>query len=362
MSNNYLANPSASRAGLVATALVTLACSAAAQVQIYGTVDAAVGTIATQPVGAPNAAIVKTSGVHNGGLQTSYFGLKGNEDLGGGLSAKFVMEGFFRTDTGASGRFDPNPTSSGDAMWSREMYVGLAGGFGEIRLGNNGNPTWIAMLQTNALGANSVFSPAFRQLFNAGTRGLSEVDTAMVNSVRYISPVFAGFEVNVALSPDEGRGSSNHVVSLTYKNGPLLLSAATQHVGHAAPPTLTALSIPPFAANPTRRDQTMNLIGGAYSFGPARVFGQYVQVKNNRTGTTDKVPDFGVSVRLGNGDLQFAQGQDKTTGTTVAKRTTTTIGYVYNMSKRTDLYTFAMADKVSVGTANSFVVGIRHRF
>lgn len=362
MNRKHISPAHTGRAITVAAALVTLACSAAAQVQIYGTVDANVGTMSVQPPGAPNAPIVKTTGVNSGGLQTSYFGLKGAEDLGGGLTAKFQMEGFFRTDTGSQGRFDSTPSSAIDNMWSRDTFVGLAGPFGEIRLGNNANPAWVTMLLTNSMSTNSTFSPSFRQLYNGGTRGLSEVDTALVNSVRYISPDFGGLELGFAISPDEGRGSANYVVNAIYKSGPLLLSAASQHVGHAAPPNSTTLLVAPFAPLNTNRDQTLNMIGGAYSFGPARVFGQYTRVKNQRTGTTDKLPNFGLSARLGNGDLQFACGQDKTTGTTVAKRTTTTIGYVYNMSKRTDLYTFAMADKVSVGTANSFVVGIRHRF
>nr|WP_315236341.1 porin [uncultured Albidiferax sp.] len=351
------------RSACAAIAAITLACSAAAQnIQLYGTVDAAVGTMAVQRPGAPNAAIVKTTGVHSGGLQTSYFGMRGTEDLGGGLTAKFLMESFFRVDTGVTGRFDANPTSGADLMWSRQAFVGLAGGFGEIRLGNNDNPMWVTMLLTNAMGTNSYFSPAFRQLYNGSARGISEVDTAMVNSVRYISPQLAGFELNAEMSAGEGRGSSNYAANLIYIQGPLLVSAATQHVGHAAPPASTTLLTPPFTPLDTHRDQTMHMLGAAYSFGPVRLFGQYTYARNDRTDINDRISDLGVSARLGNGDLQLAVGQDKTSGPTVAKRTTSSIGYVYNMSKRTDLYTFAMADKVSVGTANSYVAGIRHRF
>lgn len=346
----------------LAAASVLMTCNVQAQVQLYGTVDASVGTTSVQPPGAPNAPIAKTTGVQSGSLQTSYFGFRGSEDLGGGLVAKFLLESFFRTDTGSLGRFDGNPASGGDSMWSRQAFVGLAGRFGEIRLGNNDNPMFVTMLLTNAMGTNSWFSPSFRQIFNGSARGVSEVDTAMVNSVRYISAPLAGFEFNAELSGDEGRGSPTYAANVIYVNGPLLVSAATVHVGYAAAPASTTLLVPPYTPLDTRRDQNLNMLGAAYSIGPVRLFGQYTQVKNARTGTTDKMPNFGVSARMGNGEVQLAVGQDKTSGTSVATRTTSSVGYVYSLSKRTDLYTFAMADKVSVGTAESYVVGIRHRF
>lgn len=154
-----------------------------AQVQIYGTVDMGIGRLANQNPGPPTTGVTTVSGAHNGALQTSYIGFRGSEDLGDGLIAKFALESFFRVDTGIPGRFDASPSAGADQFWSRTAYVGLAGGLGEVRLGNNSNPLWIAMLLTNALGSNSVFSPSFRQLYNGGTRGRSAIDTAMVNSL-----------------------------------------------------------------------------------------------------------------------------------------------------------------------------------
>jgi predicted porin len=121
----------------------------------------------------------------------------------------------------------------------------------------------------------------------------------------------------------------------------------------------------------TARDQDLTLLGAAYNFGPIRAFGQYVYVKNKRLNQVDKLPNFGVTIPVGAGLIQAAYSQDKTSGSTIAKRTTATVGYVYSLSKRTDLYAFAMSDKYSVnvanistsaGTANSYVTGIKHRF
>jgi predicted porin len=343
---------------LVGSAALGLACGpclAQSQVQIYGTFDAAVGQIETQPPGAPTAAIVRVRGVHSGALQTSYIGFRGTEDLGGGLRARFQIESFFRGDTGQVGRFDASPTSGADAFWSREAYVAVGGGFGEVRLGNNGNPLWVTMLQTNALGSNSVFSPAFRQMFNGGARGRSEVDTSMVNSIKYVSPSWAGFSFDAVLQAGEGSGARyNQAYSLSYRAGPLLLGLATQDLRHAAVPNLAGA-----------RNQTMTLGGGAYDFGMLRVFAQYTGIDNKRLATKDKLPHFGLTVPLGNGVLQLATGQDKTTGATAAAsamRRTTSGGYVYNLSRRSQLYTFVMSDKLAVGTAKSYVAGVRHAF
>jgi predicted porin len=345
-------------APLAAAAIGTLTTGAAsAQVQLYGTIDLGVGQIETQPPGPPNAAIVLARGVHSGAMQTSYIGLRGSEDLGGGLRARFQIESFMRADIGQPGRFDASPTSSPDPFWSRESYVALGNELGEIRLGSNAHPTWIAMIQTSALGSNSVFSPGFRQLFNGGTRGRSEVDTAMVNSVKLQSAAFAGFSGNVTVQAGEGSGSgANYSAQVGWRNGPLYITAAMSTIRHAAVPNL-----------PGAREQDIALVGASYDFGVAKVFGQYTTIDNARLGSDDKVPHVGFTVPLGAGTIQFARAEDRNrtavgTATVTTRRTTTSAGYVHGLSKRTELYAFVMQDKVATGVADSQVVGIRHTF
>jgi predicted porin len=56
----------------------------------------------------------------------SRFGLKGTEDLGGGLKAAFNFEGGINIANGAG-------NTSGGQLFSRAANVSLMGGFGEIR-------------------------------------------------------------------------------------------------------------------------------------------------------------------------------------------------------------------------------------
>ncbi len=63
----------------------------------------------------------------SGGVSTSRLGFKGSEDLGGGLMANFKIERSIALDTGSDA-----------GSWDRYAYVGLSGGFGEVKLGKTG--------------------------------------------------------------------------------------------------------------------------------------------------------------------------------------------------------------------------------
>jgi predicted porin len=101
-------------AALAAAAGLTAgAAQAQSSVTLYGQVDAWAGM--TKNLGASDRAAV----VNSGGMSTSYWGMKGSEDLGNGLKAIFTLEAFFRPDTGKGGRFD------GDTFFARNSFVGL---------------------------------------------------------------------------------------------------------------------------------------------------------------------------------------------------------------------------------------------
>lgn len=275
--------------------------------------------------------------------------------MGGGFRARFQLESFIRVDTGATGRFDATPGAGADPFWARQSIVALGGPFGEVRLGGNGNPTWITSIQTDALGANSLFAPSFRQLYNGGTRGKAEVDTTLTNSVMYVSPVIGGVTGMMAVQANEGSGTgANYSGSIGWRGGPNFIGASYSQIRNAPVPNL-----------PGARHQNMLLVGGAYALGPVRLFGQYTTIDNTRLANKDKVLNLGVAASIGVGELQLGSSQDKTTDNASgasAKRTTTSLGYVYPLSKRTDLYAFAMTEKVAVGTGNSYATGVRHAF
>ena len=89
------------KALILATGLAASVMGAQAQstVQVAGLVDVYTGSMRM----AGDA--VSKSVVGSGGMTTSWWGMTGSEDLGGGMKASFALTSFFQADTGASGRF-----------------------------------------------------------------------------------------------------------------------------------------------------------------------------------------------------------------------------------------------------------------
>ena len=99
---------------LIAATLAAASIGAAhaqSNVRLYGLTDMWVGQVKNSALGTQMVA-------NSGGMTTSYWGMGGTEDLGGGLKAVFALEGFIRTDEGNSGRFN------GDPMFARSAYIG----------------------------------------------------------------------------------------------------------------------------------------------------------------------------------------------------------------------------------------------
>jgi predicted porin len=171
----------AGRAALALAAHV-LALGAHAQattgVTVYGIVDGGVEYARTSGTATSAGASLKS--VASGSHTASRLGVRINEDLGGGLRASALLEHGFDVDTG---------TQTGGAFWGRDAYVGLAGAWGEVRLGRTYTPAlWVQLLgDVNRLALYG----------NAGTYtqlGPSGFLRA-TNGVNYLSPSWRGFMV-----------------------------------------------------------------------------------------------------------------------------------------------------------------------
>jgi predicted porin len=97
----------------------------------------------------------------------------------------------------------------------------------------------------------------------------------------------------------------------------------------------------------------------------AKLFATYGRTSHD-IDLNDKTLSLGVSVPAGQGKVLAAWAQTRRNGAAVGadrKRNTATVGYDYDLSKRTDLYAMYMNDKITAqNSGNSFGVGIRHRF
>lgn len=337
-------------------ALLGLGLASAAQAQssvtLYGLLDMNVGQF-------QNPGGQKTWQVSNGDMSTSYLGFSGKEDLGGGLSANFALESFFRPDTGKSGRVAIDAGANSDVFWARSANVGLtSSSLGGVKLGRSTTTLFISTLLFNPFGDSFGFSPSIRQYYTKELIG----DSGWSNSVTYNSPNFSG--LSFALQGNLGEGSANAVGKnlgghVLYFGGPFAATLAVQSVKNNSDFRFGGLLPDGF------EKQTTVQIGARYDFGFLKLYGQYGQVKTDATVSSKaKIGQVGVSVPVGAGAVLASYGYDKldTEGTDTTYKTAT-VGYDYNLSKRTDVYAVYMNEKkTDLSSGNSFALGVRHKF
>ena len=312
---------------------------------IYGLLDASAGRF--QEPGQR-----RVFGLESGALSLRYLGIRGADDLGGGLRARFGLETYVRVDTGGAGRF------AGDAFWGRTAYAGLQGTFGTSLLGRLPTPMWTTTRMFNPFDESYAFSPAIRQWYGGALLG----DARWNNSVGYASPPPDGgggwsWQVQYNANDDGLPGSTGHNVgaSLLYSSGPLQVAGAYQRVKNG------------IAAVPAGFDhQTAFQLAASYELKWLRIYGQAGTVK------TAAVPvvrthlyQLGAAAPIGLGFAlaSYGHARTETVGLPTSLRRTFSIGYDYFLSKNTDIYALAMNDRVTaLSSANAVAAGLRLRF
>ncbi len=257
---------------LIALAVAGLASTGAfaqANVTVYGVADASFDVVKIS--GDANNELGNTTRVST---NSSLIGFKGAESLGNGLTAVFQYESAVGFD------------NAGGLGTVRDSFVGLAGGFGTVVLGNLTGPTRAlgGAVDVNAgatgIGSNSAIlgklgnnllgtTDAGGNYAGGTTCGRSSVctsifDTRWKNAIAYVSPTFAGLNATVAYVANENKAlngltsanTTGYDIGLKYANGPAMAAVTYNAVstGNAAD-----LKISDFR------------VGGSYAFGPASI-------------------------------------------------------------------------------------------
>ncbi len=340
---------------LLAACLAAASVGAQAQstVQLMGLVDVYAGAMKM----AGDAS--RRSVVNSGGMTTSWWGMSGSEDLGGGMKASFMLTSFFQADTGVTGRF-------GEQQFSRDANVSLSSGLGTLTLGRGKAPNFLPTISFNPMGDSYTFSPlVLHSSVPVGTfgayrwTGTVPADTGWSNQITYSSPTFAGLKGNLHYQLGEqgsGANESAHNVgfNLFYSAGPLGLTAYWERdeINNPFPPNAVLVS----------GTNTAWMLGGTYDAGFVKLFATAGK-SSNAADTIDKqTTSLGASAPMGAGKLLAAVARTKN-DVADTRRTTTTVGYDHTLSKRTDAYAMLMHDKItSYSSGTSFGVGVRHRF
>jgi len=355
---------------LVALAVLAASGASFAQstVSVYGLVDVWVGTVkdvhgvATTPAVAATSTTAAipagtnffgTSGavgsltqtkLDSGGVNGSRWGLKGSEDLGGGLKANFLLEQGFSADTGAG--------TAGQAF-SRNAYVGLSGSFGEIKLGK----PWTAYDDVSGASDavfDSALSPMNHVFVSTGYQGNPG------NTIYYATPSVSGFSGAFSYSLGENKTATADAGSVTSMN-----------VSYGAGPLAAQFGYQAEKTSGAANDVKFTRLGASYDLGVVAVKGTYGKVTNvgNTSGadTTDYQIglDYPVSTALTLSG-SYAKSTDNATAGDQSRK-----GYgiaaAYTLSKRTFVYGGYNSNKATNGSAaddklDILAVGVQHKF
>lgn len=316
---------------------------AQSSVTLYGTISQGIakandGTApnAGTPAGAGNEAWTVQQGF------SSRLGFRGNEDLGGGLSAQFQIEHRFLPDTGAE---------TGGVMWNGRSYVQLTSGFGSVYMGREYMPAFWIGNKMDPFGMNTVGQFGSREAFAFySTTPVGGIRTG--NAVGYKSPKFGGLTVNVDVGAGEGGTASRSIgANVEYAAGPLYLG-----LGYDG------------ASEGDRDGNNLVNFGVAYDLGfvrPMFYFGRS-KIETGAPAGTHKSYLLGATAPVGPGKLKASVYRVAPDGG--GDETKFAIGYDYPLSKRTFFYVDASTAKkddvggIDFSNRNAFDIGIQHTF
>jgi predicted porin len=366
------------------------AAHAQSSVTLYGIVDAGVSYLKT--------ATGNRYSLLSGGLSGNRWGLKGSEDLGGGVKAIFQLESGFAIGTGRS--------AQGGREFGRQSFVGLTSDrLGTVVAGRMYDPVVDLVQPLTADGAGGSVPFA-----TPGDVDNNDFSARVSNAVKYVSPTFGGVQFEALAAPGGVAGSTGQGLTFSaaasYTNGPLKLAAGYVQAANADGTAARRTAWNSGSNDSFFQGGSINsAYQSAHMVGIAQVAAQY-QIGafllgagySNARYTADGASTFTSTERYNTGRvyglyrvspaLRFGLGYIYTSasGDASAHYNQVSAGAFYNLSKRTDVYLTSAFQRASgeqrtssgglqsaratissygvdgAGTQTIVTVGMRHRF
>jgi predicted porin len=294
---------------------------------------------------------------------TSRLGFRGNEDLGGGLSAQFQIEHRFNPDTGAQ-----NQTP----FWNGRSYVQLTSATaGAIYLGREYTPAFWVQLKSDPFGNDGVGQTGVGinwagYMTPDAASGVTTVPQAAwpgggsartSNTVGYKTPSFGGLTANVAVSLDETNQQGRNVgFNAEYAAGPIYAGLGYEKITDGASDGRGVVNV-----------------AFHYNLGFIKPMVYFAKADAGAGGNqSNKVVLLSATAPLGNGVVKFGVSRisfDLPAAAAEDTHTKVGLGYNYNLSKRTNLY-FDIGSATGVANATgtkgerstAYALGLRHTF
>ena len=319
----------------VAAALVAPA-AAMAETTVYGKLHASYGQI--------KDGSAKRTGVES---HASRFGIKGSHALNSGLEATYGIEYGFNLDgdgdgDGGTSTYNSSVNSLGSestnpGVSSRNQFVGLKGGFGEVRVGKHDTPAKLATA------GQDVFADTYADMDN-----IINVDSHRVNNaVAYINKVGpVGFAVAHSSGPLDGDNSPDaETAMVNYANGPWYAGLGYTRVKNAG---LNANDVTPLTNFNAAKHVNLGLGWKAEAGHQVNLIAEQTKPTDGSAGKIDAYLVNGVA-KFGNVGLKGQYGESKNksfdTATKNGKEKLASIGLDYSLGKKTSVYLLHSQDK-----------------
>lgn len=284
--------------------------------------------------------VASWSGLASGRNMSSRLGFKGEEDLGGGLKANFILEADIAADTGTgvttpfagwSSSDNKTAAANGGLQFNRVSVVGLSGSWGAVTAGRNYTPTFLLDFAYDPFGENGVGASLITMTSAYFNPAGSVNHLRASNLVTYTSPVnSSGLSLVLSMAPSETSstvpkegGFSGGKVG--YANGPLMADIAWAKTKLVASDDIKTTSV-----------------GAAYDLGVIKPMLEYSRDELGAAGANAVKKSYlaGATAPLGQGQarISYSKAEKTADNTTASSVTQLAVGYVYNLSKRTALY------------------------
>ncbi|MDN7953810.1 porin [Burkholderia multivorans] len=366
--------------GMVQSAL------ADSSVTLYGVIDEGIDYVNNSG----GSALVRLRDGTWDGIYGSRFGLKGSEDLGGGLKAIFRLESGFDATNGKN--------LQGGRLFGRSAYVGLEDErFGTVMFGRQYD---LVTDYLQPVTSNGQFTGPF---VHAGDIDNTANTYRIDNAVKYVSPSIAGltFSGMYSFSGSTSLGTTGMwSVAAAYSHAGLNLAAVYDHfnnpglltndgnfIGNTTGSAIGASGAFSYVGSP--RNQQIVGAGGSYEIGKATAGFAYTNTRfDDANGTTSSVSFDNYDIWLKyavtpsttvGGAYIYSDGRVNYNGEhpkyhtagLFASYTLSKTTMLYAMgafqqaagdAKQADIYDYAIADASSTNRQLMFRVGMNHRF
>ena len=291
-------------------------------VTLYGLVFGTVESVEAKGGNAPQRTRVED--------HSSRLGVRGTEDLGGGLKAFFQLETAFRID------------SNNTAFATRNSGVGLMGGWGSLLLGRWDSPYKVAGYPADPWNLLTL-AGYWNTVQDGGNFGRRPQ-----NVVQYWSPTIAGFSARIAATASEGKTTTVNPRDVSamvgWSRGPLVINVAWEEHQDQLGSTATAGS-----------DEEGLMVAGSLTFGSLKI--GYVAEQIRKSGRT-KQKNYYLSAKqaFGSHALVGTVGRSRdgdVVGRVQPESETFSVAYEYRFSRRTSVHLmYAQIDNNSVAVRN----------